>query len=316
VSQVAHVDAGGSEQLPVATLSTHEVLVRSQETPPLGPGDKARIWRHPGLEDVEVLQGSYQNYEFAHHFHTVPAIGVVNRGTMSTYCQGATHILPTGTVFLLNPGEVHAPKSATENSWGLRVIYLEKDFFQSRAEDFGFGVPQFVKPFVQDAALAATLLRLHRKLEEGVDTLNIENDLADVFTHLSERHVREPRNDSTIRDELNKILRVKDYLHSYYSKNISVEDLAEIAQLSRFHLMRTFRRDVGLSPHAYLTQIRVEAAKKLLSEGASIVDVASDIGFTDQSHFTRHFKRMTGVTPGQYLPQWRPNQGLAHKLAE
>jgi AraC-like DNA-binding protein len=279
--------------------------VRSQETRPLGPGNKARIWRHPGLENVEVLQGSYQNYEFAQHFHTVPAIGVVDRGTMSTYCQSATHILPTGTVFLLNPGEVHAPKSATENGWGLRVIYLEKEFFQSRSEDFGFGAPQFVKPFVQDAALAASLLRLHRKLERDADTLNIENDLADVFTHLSERHVSEPRNDPAIRDERNKILRVKDYLHRNYWKNISVEGLTEIAQFSRFHLMRTFRRDVGLSPHAYLTQIRVEAAKKLLSEGASIVDVASDTGFTDQSHFTRHFKRITGVTPGQYLPQWR-----------
>jgi AraC-like DNA-binding protein len=181
------------------------------------------------------------------------------------------------------------------------------------SEDFGSGVPQFVKPFVQDAALAASLLRLHRKLDRDVDSLNIENDLADVFIHLSERRMSEPRNDLAIRDEQNKILRVKDYLHGYYRKNISVEDLAEIAQLSRFHLMRTFRRDVGLSPHTYLTQIRVEAAKKLLSEGASIVDVASDIGFTDQSHFTRHFKRMTGVTPGQYLPRWRPNPCTAQR---
>jgi AraC-like DNA-binding protein len=312
VSQIADVDMGRPEQVPVsASLKTHEVLVRSQETRPLGPGDKARIWRHPRLEHVEVLQGSYQNYEFAQHFHTVPAIGVVDRGTMSTYCRSSTHILPTGTVFLLNPGEVHAPKSATEYGWGFRVIYVEKEFFQSRSEDFEFGVPQFVKPFVQDVALAASLLRLHRKLDRDADTLNIENDLADVFAHLGERHVSEPRNKPAIRDERNKILRVKDYLHRNYWKNISVEDLTEIAQLSRFHLMRTFRRDVGLSPHAYLTQIRVEAAKKLLSEGASIVNVASDIGFTDQSHFTRHFKRMTGVTPGQYLPQWRPNRCTA-----
>lgn len=302
MSQIADVDTGGPEQVPVSTsLKTHEVLLRSQETRPLGPGDKARIWRHPGLENVEVLQGSYQNYEFAQHFHTVPAIGVVDRGTMSTYCQSSTHILPTGTVFLLNPGEVHAPKSATENGWAFRVLYLEKEFFRNRSEDFGSGVPQFVTPFVQDAALAASLLRLHRKLERDADTLNIENDLADVFTHLSERHVSEPGGDPAIRDERGKILRVKDHLHRNYWKNLSVEDLTEIAQFSRFHLMRTFRRDVGLSPHAYLTQIRVEAAKKLLSEGASIVDVASDTGSTDQSHFTRHFKRITGVTPGQYL---------------
>ncbi len=302
MSQIADVDMGGPEHVPVSTSSkTHEVIVRSHETRPLGLADKARIWRHPGLENVEVLQGSYQNYEFAQHFHTVPAIGVVYPGTMSTHGQSSPHILPTRTVFLLIPGEVHAPKSATENGWGLRVIYLEKEFFQNRSEDFGSGVPRFEKPFVQDVALATSLLRLHRKLETDADTLNIENDLADVLTHLSERHLSEPRNDPAIRDERNKILRVKDYLHRNYWKNISVEDLTEIAQLSRFHLMRTFRRDVGLSPHAYLTQIRVEAAKKLLSEGASIVDVASDIGFTDQSHFTRHFKRITGVTPGQYL---------------
>jgi len=274
----------------------------------MGPEDRSRIWRHPRLDNVEVLQGSYQKYEFAQHFHTVPAIGVVDRGTMSTYCRNSTHVLPMGTVFLLNPGEVHAPKPATDSVWGFRVIYLEKEFFQNRSDDFGSGVPQFSQEFVQDCALATSLLRLHKKLERDTDALNIESDLADVFTYLNERFVAKPVNDVAIDGERSKILRVKDYLNKNYWKNISVEDMAEVAQLSRFHLMRTFRRRVGLSLHAYLTQIRIEAAKKFLSEGASIVDVASDIGFTDQSHFTRHFKKITGVTPGQYLPQWRPNR--------
>jgi len=273
---------------------------------PLGKGDKARIWRHPGLNDVEVLQGFYRNYEFAQHFHTVPAIGVVESGTMSFYCQSTTHIVPTGTVLLLSPGEVHAPKAATDKGWSFRMFYLEKEFFQARSEDFGSGIPQFVKPFVRDEALAASLLRLHRKLETDADTLNIEHDLACVFSHLSERHICDLSNQLPIRNERDRIRDVKDYLRSFYSRAISVDDLTEIAQLSRFHLMRTFRRDIGLSPYAYLTQIRVEAAKKLLRKGISIVDVASEIGFTDQSHFTRQFKRITGVTPGQYLPQWRP----------
>ena len=293
----------GPEQIARLTgLAIRDSLVGSHEPRLLETGEKARIWRPTGLKHAEVLQGSYRNYEFAQHFHAVPAIGIVDRGTMSFHCQNATHILPPGAIFLLNPGEVHAPKPATENGWAFRVIYFENEFFRERAEDFGFSVPQFVAPFAEDDALAASLLRLHYKLERDEDTLNVENDLAEVFTHLGERHIREPKNDSTIRDDRNKITLVRDYLDSCYWKNISVEDLTEIAQLSRFHLMRTFRRDVGLSPHAYLTQIRVEAAKKLLSEGSSIMDVANDIGFTDQSHFTRHFKRITGVTPGQYLP--------------
>jgi AraC-like DNA-binding protein len=314
VSKIAGVDVRRSEGIKISTsLRTPEVLVRTQQMRPLGPEDKARIWRHPGLKYVEVLLGSYRNYEFAQHFHTVPAIGVVERGTMSSYCRNTTHIVPTGTVLLFSPGEVHAPKPAAEIGWSLRMIYFEKEFFQRWSEDFGPGVPQFLNPFVQDDPLAASLLRLHRKLERHADTLNIEDDLADVFAHLSARHMCDPKYDPAVRNERDKIIRVKDYLHSFYWKNISVEDLAEIAQLSRFHLMRTFRRDVGLSPYAYLTQIRVEAAKKLLGGGTPIIDVAGDIGFTDQSHFTRHFKRITGVTPGQYLPQFRPNRGSAQR---
>lgn len=53
---------------------------------------------------------------------------------------------------LLNPGEVHAPKPATDNGWGFRMIYFEMGFFQGHREDFGPEAPQFVKPFVQDDA--------------------------------------------------------------------------------------------------------------------------------------------------------------------
>jgi AraC-like DNA-binding protein len=57
---------------------------------------------------------------------------------------------------------------------------------------------------------------------------------------------------------------------------------------------------MGLAPHAYFEQVRVNRARRLLRAGASIADVAMDLGFSDQSHLNRHFKKLTGITPGTY----------------
>ena len=65
--------------------------------------------------------------------------------------------------------------------------------------------------------------------------------------------------------------------------------------------MRVFRKVLGLPPHAYLVQVRITQAKKLLASGMAIAEVAAETGFSDQSHLHRHFKRIVGVTPGQYV---------------
>jgi hypothetical protein len=67
-----------------------------------------------------------------------------------------------------------------------------------------------------------------------------------------------------------------------------------------FRMVRTFTRQIGLPPHAYLNQVRVNRAKQLLANGEPIALVAYETGFADQSHLTRHFKRLFGLTPGQY----------------
>jgi AraC-like DNA-binding protein len=77
---------------------------------------------------------------------------------------------------------------------------------------------------------------------------------------------------------------------------------AAAAQLGRSvpHLVRSFTREFGVSPHAYLIGRRVDAARRALLQGARPADVAADLGFYDQAHFTRHFKRHVAVTPAGF----------------
>jgi len=93
------------------------------------------------------------------------------------------------------------------------------------------------------------------------------------------------------------------YIHTNYSRDLSLNDLAEAVHLSPFHLARLFKEALGVSPHQYLIQVRVNSARSLLSAGSgerSLAEVASAVGFADQSHLTRHFKRILGITPKQF----------------
>ncbi|MDY6953262.1 MAG: AraC family transcriptional regulator, partial [Thermodesulfobacteriota bacterium] len=113
-------------------------------------------------------------------------------------------------------------------------------------------------------------------------------------------HADAPPPLGTVGRERKRVKRAREYMEAHFHEDISLHQLASLAHLSPFHFVRVFRKELGLPPHAYLTQVRVNRAKALLAKGSKIADTAFDTGFADQSHLTRHFKRITGVTPGQY----------------
>jgi AraC family transcriptional regulator len=94
-----------------------------------------------------------------------------------------------------------------------------------------------------------------------------------------------------------------EFIHANYTSDVSLNEIAKAASLSPFHLARLFKQSLGVSPHQYLIQLRVNSARSLLSAGSgerSLAELASAVGFADQSHLTRHFKRIVGVTPRQF----------------
>jgi AraC family transcriptional regulator len=104
-----------------------------------------------------------------------------------------------------------------------------------------------------------------------------------------------------------RLQRVLDFIEARLADDISLHDLAREACLSPYHFSRLFHEATGLPPHRYLTERRIQAAQKmLLSEQASIAEVALDAGFGSQASFARAFRKVTGVTPSQYRDQRRP----------
>ncbi|QNI38013.1 AraC family transcriptional regulator [Edaphobacter albus] len=267
---------------------------------PLHRGESARLWRHVNLYEVELFHGSYQKYQFAKHFHRVPAIGVVDRGAMSTYCRRENHVVGTGTVLLLNPGDVHAPAPAGTSGWSFRMFYLDPSFLATISPDGQREIPRFVAPFVHDRELANKLFRLHVAMESKGQRLEFEDTFVSILLDLTQRYAESPSSSASVKQDRSVIGMALQYLETNYHRNLSLADLANLSAYGSSHFLRLFRETVGLTPHAYLTQLRVERGMSLLQSGLSIVEIANCLGFVDQSHFTKSFKKILGVTPGRY----------------
>ena len=92
-----------------------------------------------------------------------------------------------------------------------------------------------------------------------------------------------------------------EYVHDHYAESLTLEEIAGAAFLSEYHFARLFKQLMGVTPHSYLTSVRLEHARRQLAETETpISEIAAGTGFGSQSHLTRVFKSVTGTTPGVY----------------
>lgn len=252
---------------------------------------------------VELLRAHYITHSFGRHTHDTFAIGVIQQGAEEFSYRGETHVAIAGSIALINPCEVHTGHAATEAGWTYRMLYPDVQLLQQAAMQMSESrepIPYFPNPVVYDDDLMGLMVRLHMALETHASQLEQDSRLLWTLSQLIWRYGGDRPSLQTLGNESRAIQTVRQYLEAHYAENVALKTLGAIANLSSFHLLRTFRKQVGLPPHEYLNQIRFRQAKKLLQQGYSISDVAHRTGFADQSHLTRQFKRMIGVTPGQY----------------
>ncbi len=90
------------------------------------------------------------------------------------------------------------------------------------------------------------------------------------------------------------------YIDENFEKKITLSDMESIAGTTKFHLIRCFNSQIGMTPHQYLAARRINNVQVLIQKSVSILEAALESGFCDQSHLNRVFLRYLGVTPGQY----------------
>ena len=231
-------------------------------------------------------------------------MGIIEYGALGFFYRGANVVAAPGHVNLCVPGEVHTGQPAAPEGWGYRMFYLDASVLERVAHDVADrprGLPFFGSGVIADVALARRLRRTHLRLATpSTSRLEQETLLLGVLAQLVRHHADDRPPTPRVGREPAAVEQVKRHLERYYAEEVSLAQLSHVTGLSHYHLVRVFSKSVGLPPHAYLRQVRVDRAKALLAAGLPIAEVAVATGFADQSHLHRWFKRLWGVTPGSY----------------
>lgn len=98
-----------------------------------------------------------------------------------------------------------------------------------------------------------------------------------------------------------QLRKVDDYLHDHLAMDVSLDDLAGLARLSRFHFARAFRQSTGVPPHRYHRQMRLDAARRQLSDTRlSVTDIATAVGYDSPQALARAFRQAFGISPAGF----------------
>jgi AraC-like DNA-binding protein len=159
--------------------------------------------------------------------------------------------------------------------------------------------PAFTQVRVDERWAGQQISGLHAALMQADDVLERESRFTWMLTQLLARfgqgRARPARGSARA-----AIRQAQRYIDERYAEGVRLADLAAHVALSPYYLLRAFRAEVGLPPHAYLDSVRIRHAERLIAAGRPLAEVAAETGFSSQSHLTRQFKRLIGVTPGQY----------------
>ena len=257
------------------------------------------------ISGVELMNANFKSNKASLHYHSEFIIGVMESGVQS-YCPKSPKekIISKGHISMINPERIHSNKNLDDKGYKYRTFNIQPEVFQKIANDIGqneVSLPNFDKVTVKDKHLENQLLYLHNCLFlNQFDTIQNQNCFYETFTYLIKTHSSNKLKGDKI--SANSIIsnRIKEYLHTYFDSKITLEQLSEVSGLSTYYLNRVFSKSIGIPPHKYLMNLRLNKAQELLKLKNSVTEVGYMVGFFDQSHFTRNFKSFLGITPKQY----------------
>jgi AraC-like DNA-binding protein len=264
--------------------------------------NSTRYWFDRQTPGLSLLCADFTTHEYPAHIHDALMVAVTETGGSEIQASGGPDEAHSAALLVVNPAGPHSSRMNGSRRWQYRSFYLERSAIDDVLRGLGVSeLPGFSRNMLKDSDLIRGFVALHHTLDDGhPDQFRRRELLVGTFGQLARRYgdggARVPvaPRDRALLDSVIEVMRDR------YTGHVTLADLAAVAGLTQFQLIGLFRKGVDMTPHAYLTQIRLESARAALRQAMPIAEAAIHAGFYDQAALTRNFKRCYGITPLQF----------------
>jgi AraC family transcriptional regulator len=265
---------------------------------------------HLGWEGIRLEHHAPKMVDTPEHISTMHIISskIPNSSAIYRWLDGKcqSEFRQRGSVAII-PADV-VTRAATEKPCEFMLLLLDPAFFTQVAQEWvNPDRTQLIPHFAvqQDSLIHELCLALKNELEsDGVGgRLYVDSVAMVLAVHLL-------RNYTTTAPQIRhydgglspyRLQKVLDYIHDHLTTDLSLDAIAQHLGMSRYYFVRLFKQSMGMTPHQYVLQQRIEVAKQLLKHrGLTLSEIALRCGFADQNHLGKQFRKLVGVLPRAY----------------
>ena len=263
--------------------------------------DLARYWRHPRFADLCLLKARFTRHRYELHTHPTYVIALITAGCERLHIGAHQVAAPAGTILIVHPEECHDGEAGTADGWAYRTLYPSVELMTGVARELGRdGAPVFSHCVISDVVTAQAIAAAHR-IAECDDAEDAEASLVVALRYLIERHADGgPAEAVWHAGAAHRFANYTDMIGADLTASLDLQQLADVAGVTRFQVIRDFKRLTGLTPGAWLRNRRLRQAGDLMRQGMAAAEAAGAAGFADQSHLVRTFRRIYGITPTMF----------------
>ncbi|MBK8672190.1 MAG: helix-turn-helix transcriptional regulator [Bacteroidetes bacterium] len=249
-------------------------------------------------DGLELKEATFNRKQFPTHFHDFYSIGIINTGIEKLTIKDKSYIALPKTVVILNENELHSNSFYNNENWTYQTVNLNADAikFIAKANNIESTNSLIFQNIIEDEFLFNSIANFHNNPQQNTKEQinNISNYLLNNFLQKTEKEKFHYYHWGNIINE------TIYFFNTHFDSKINIETLATTHSKTPFQFIRAFKAHTGLTPIAYLTLIRLNKSKQLLTNGNPLVNTAYECGFFDQSHFTNCFKKYFGISPKQF----------------
>ncbi|WP_047049640.1 AraC family transcriptional regulator [Vibrio mexicanus] len=264
--------------------------------------------KSPHTAGLSAFSAKMKEFSYVKHAHEEYSIGVTCSGRQDFFSDGKYHKSNAGNIIFFNPEQVHDGCAGAGEEMQYRMLYIPEPVITDLAQTITGNQTHPIRltsSLFQDRLLREQVFNLAGLINRAEPSSSLEEEhllmaVAHSIVRLGGKSV-EPLSTRHRKETL--LERAKEFIHYNLHRKMTIDEIASAASMSKYHFIRLFNEQFGMTPHQYVLSSRINRCKQALELGDKAVNIATQFGFSDLSHLNRNFKSTFGITPNQYQQQ-------------